>query len=244
MLVVASMSWHRARRLLVQSVFALIPLVTIKLSGSVQDAIRFYRGDLSSFQLSFIPDMAKGAFVRVAFIELGPGAVTAEVDRTQPVGWTPRHDELELAEQPRVVIRPPQVKLDRAGLALLGSRQRSDRVALRSTSVSGWSIPSLLQRWTCLLQFIDATLTMSVGVFSGADHEPITGALGAINVNRLAMEFASKQSQGTDVLARFLADKVLGLVVIDNCDLKIEDRETIIARVESVLEHAPLRRSH
>lgn len=133
MLVAASMSRYRARRLLVQSVSALVLLLSPRLAGSVQDAIRLYRDDLSSFQLSFIPDMTKGVMARVAQIGLGPGAVTAEVDGTQPVGWTPRHDEVKRTEQPRVVISPPQVILDGAGIAVQGSRQRSDRVPLRST---------------------------------------------------------------------------------------------------------------
>ena len=70
-------------------------------------------------------------------------------------------------------------------------------------------------------------------------YEPIIEALGEINVDRLAMEFAAPQSHGVDVLRRFPADKVLGLGVIDHCDPHVERPEEVVARAEAALEHLP-----
>jgi 5-methyltetrahydropteroyltriglutamate--homocysteine methyltransferase len=75
--------------------------------------------------------------------------------------------------------------------------------------------------------------------FSDGGYEPIIDALGAINVTRFAMEFSAPESHGVEVLARFPKDKVLGLGVIDHCDPKVEDAETVIARVEAALRYLP-----
>ena len=70
-------------------------------------------------------------------------------------------------------------------------------------------------------------------------YEPIIDALGEINVQRFAMEFAAPESRGADVLARFPKDKVLGLGVIDHCERTVETPEQVAARAEAALEHVP-----
>ncbi|MBI4304992.1 MAG: cobalamin-independent methionine synthase II family protein [Chloroflexi bacterium] len=78
--------------------------------------------------------------------------------------------------------------------------------------------------------------------FSEGGYEPIIEALGEINVTRFAMEFAAPQSHGVDVLARFPKGKILGLGVIDHCDSKVEDPETVVSRVEAALKYLPAER--
>jgi 5-methyltetrahydropteroyltriglutamate--homocysteine methyltransferase len=73
--------------------------------------------------------------------------------------------------------------------------------------------------------------------YSDGGYEAIIDALGEINVDRLAMEFAAPQSHGVDVLARFPKGKVLGLGVIDHCDPEVESPEKVVARVEAALRH-------
>ncbi len=68
-------------------------------------------------------------------------------------------------------------------------------------------------------------------------YEPIIDALGEVNVQRFAMEFAAPESHGVDVLARFPADKVLGLGVIDHCEREVETPEQVAARVEAALTY-------
>ncbi len=75
--------------------------------------------------------------------------------------------------------------------------------------------------------------------FSDGGYAPIIDALGAIKVTRFAMEFSAPQSHGVEVLARFPRNKVLGLGVIDHCDPKVEDPETVIGRVEAALRYLP-----
>ena len=73
-------------------------------------------------------------------------------------------------------------------------------------------------------------------------YEPIIDALGEINVQRFAMEFAAPESHGVDVLARFPKDKVLGLGVIDQCEGTVETPEEVAARVEAALLHVDAER--
>lgn len=70
-------------------------------------------------------------------------------------------------------------------------------------------------------------------------YHPIIDALGEIDVDRLAMEFAAPQSHGVDCLARFPKGKTLGLGVIDHCDPEIESPEVVVERVEAALEYVP-----
>ena len=56
------------------------------------------------------------------------------------------------------------------------------------------------------------------------------------------MEFAAPESNGTDVLARFPGDKVLGLGVVDPVDSEIESVDTVVRRVHEALGHVPAER--
>ncbi|MSQ35485.1 MAG: hypothetical protein EXR57_06740 [Dehalococcoidia bacterium] len=75
--------------------------------------------------------------------------------------------------------------------------------------------------------------------FSDSGYEPVIEAMGEINVTRFAMEFAAPQSHGVGVLAKFPKDKILGLGVIDHCDARVEDTETVVSRVEAALRFVP-----
>ena len=68
-------------------------------------------------------------------------------------------------------------------------------------------------------------------------YEAIIEALGDIQVERFAMEFAAPQSHGIDALSQFPKDKVLGLGVIDHCDAAIESPEDVVARAEAAMKH-------
>jgi 5-methyltetrahydropteroyltriglutamate--homocysteine methyltransferase len=63
-----------------------------------------------------------------------------------------------------------------------------------------------------------------------------------MNVQRFAMEFATPDAGGIDVLRKFPADKVLGLGVIDHTDTHVETPEEVAARVERSMEFVPKER--
>ena len=73
-------------------------------------------------------------------------------------------------------------------------------------------------------------------------YEVIIGALGRINVQRFAMEFATPDAGGIEALRDFPADKLLGLGVIDHTDPHVETPEEVVARVEAALEFLPKER--
>jgi 5-methyltetrahydropteroyltriglutamate--homocysteine methyltransferase len=73
-------------------------------------------------------------------------------------------------------------------------------------------------------------------------YEPIIDALGEINVDRFAMEFAAPQSHGIGVLARFPKSKTLGLGVIDHCDTTVETPEIVMDRAEAALKYVDMGR--
>ena len=75
--------------------------------------------------------------------------------------------------------------------------------------------------------------------YGDGGYEPIIDALGDINVDRFAMEFAAPESHGVDVLARFPRTKVLGLGVVDQIDRNVETPGIVIDRVEAALKHVP-----
>lgn len=78
--------------------------------------------------------------------------------------------------------------------------------------------------------------------YAEGGYEPIIDALGEINVDRFAMEFAAPESHGAESLAHFPANKILGLGVIDQVEPEIETPEQIIVRVEAALRHVPAER--
>lgn len=73
-------------------------------------------------------------------------------------------------------------------------------------------------------------------------YDLIIGALGRMNVDRFAMEFATPDAGGIEVLSEFPPDKVLGLGVIDQTDPHIETPEEVVARVERAMEYVPKER--
>ena len=73
-------------------------------------------------------------------------------------------------------------------------------------------------------------------------YDLIIGALAQMNVQRFAMEFATPDAGGVDVLRRFPDDKVLGLGVIDHTDPHVETPEEVVARVERAMEFVPAER--
>lgn len=78
--------------------------------------------------------------------------------------------------------------------------------------------------------------------YADGGYEPIIDALGDINVDRFAMEFAAPESHGVDVLARFPKSKILGLGVIDQVDTNVETTELVMDRVEEALKYVPVDR--
>ena len=63
-----------------------------------------------------------------------------------------------------------------------------------------------------------------------------------MNVDRFAMEFATPDAGGIDVLSRFPNDKMLGLGVIDHTDPHVETPEEVAARAEAAMEYVPRER--
>ena len=70
-------------------------------------------------------------------------------------------------------------------------------------------------------------------------YDPIMSALGQMNVQRFAMELATPDAGGLDVLRHFPQDKVLGLGVIDHTDPHIETPEEVADRAERAMEFVP-----
>ena len=73
-------------------------------------------------------------------------------------------------------------------------------------------------------------------------YDLIIDALGEMNVHRFAMEFATPDAGGIEVLRRFPQSKVLGLGVIDHTDPHVETPEEVVARVERAMEYVPKER--
>ena len=73
-------------------------------------------------------------------------------------------------------------------------------------------------------------------------YDLIIEALGRMNVQRFAMEFATPDAGGVDVLKDFPKDKILGLGVIDHTDAHVETPQEVVARVEKAMEYVPKER--
>ncbi len=73
-------------------------------------------------------------------------------------------------------------------------------------------------------------------------YDPIMGALDRMRVHRFAMEFATPDAGGIEVLAQFPRGKLLGLGVIDHTDPKIETPHTVAARAEAAMQYVPAER--
>ena len=73
-------------------------------------------------------------------------------------------------------------------------------------------------------------------------YDLIIDALGEMNVDRFAMEFATPDAGGIGVLKDFPVHKTLGLGVIDHTDPHIETPEEVAARAEAAMEYVPRER--
>ena len=73
-------------------------------------------------------------------------------------------------------------------------------------------------------------------------YDPIMEALGHMNVDRIAMEFATPDAGGVESLRQFPEDKILGLGVIDHTDRYVETPKEVVSRVERVMEFVPAER--
>ena len=73
-------------------------------------------------------------------------------------------------------------------------------------------------------------------------YDLIIDALGEMNVDRLAMEFATPDAGGIEVLKDFPSDKHLGLGVIDHTDRHVETPQEVTARAEAAMEYVPKER--
>ena len=73
-------------------------------------------------------------------------------------------------------------------------------------------------------------------------YDLIIEALGDMNVERFAMEFATPDAGGVAALKNFSSDKTLGLGVIDHTDRHVETPEEVVARAEAAMEYVPKER--
>ena len=73
-------------------------------------------------------------------------------------------------------------------------------------------------------------------------YDLVIGALGRMNVHRFAMEFATPDAGGIEVLADFPEDKLLGLGVIDHTDINVETPEIVMERAEAAMRYVPAER--
>ena len=73
-------------------------------------------------------------------------------------------------------------------------------------------------------------------------YDLIVGALGRMHVHRFAMEFATPDAGGIEVLAEFPEDKLLGLGVIDHTDINVETPEIVVERAEAAMQYVPAER--
>lgn len=73
-------------------------------------------------------------------------------------------------------------------------------------------------------------------------YDLIMGALGQMRVHRFAMEFATPDAGGIEVLSQFPDDKMLGLGVIDHTDPRVETPEIVAARAEAAMRYIPVER--
>lgn len=70
-------------------------------------------------------------------------------------------------------------------------------------------------------------------------YDLIIEALGHMNVDRFALEFATPVAGGVNVLKKFPDNKILGFGTIDHTDKNIETPDIIINRVKAAMEYIP-----
>jgi len=66
---------------------------------------------------------------------------------------------------------------------------------------------------------------------------PIFGALKKMNIDLLALEFASEEISSMEILKNFPEDKILGLGAIDVLSERIDSTERIVSRVEEAIKY-------
>ena len=77
---------------------------------------------------------------------------------------------------------------------------------------------------------------------TSGSYDLIIEALGEMNVRRFAIELATPDAGGLNILRRFPDDKVLGLGVVDHTDIHVETPEEIVERTERAMEFVPMER--
>ena len=77
---------------------------------------------------------------------------------------------------------------------------------------------------------------------SSGPYDLIKSAFYRMNVERFAIEFATPDAGGIDILKDFPEDKILGLGVIDHTDPNIEKAEDVVKRVEDAMKFVPVER--
>ena len=73
-------------------------------------------------------------------------------------------------------------------------------------------------------------------------YDLIIDALERMNVDRFAIELATPDAGGIEILENFPADKILGLGAIDHTDLNVETPELVVQRVEAAMQYVPAER--
>jgi len=172
------------------------------------------------------PELSAGVYpTRTAFMEACAPIIREEIGRLLEMGV----EQVQI-DDPELLMLVDQGYRDRLGIS---DTDRAIELAVGMiNSVAEGHDPARLSLHLCHGHY-----NRQRGTEGG--YEPIIDALGEVNVQRFAMEFAAPQSHGVDVLARFPEGKILGLGVIDHCEPVVESPEEVVARVEAALKHVP-----
>ncbi|MBM4435715.1 MAG: cobalamin-independent methionine synthase II family protein [Actinobacteria bacterium] len=175
------------------------------------------------------PEHSTGAYpTREAFLEACIPILNGELRRLAKAGV----DALQL-DDPWLALLVDPVYRERAGIADI-----EHEIDLAITGVNG-AVEGVDH------PFISVHLCHAHGNRRHSTRGPyhlIIGALARMQVQRLAMEFATPDAGGIDVLRDFPNDKVLGLGVIDHTDVHVESPATVVARAEAALQYVPRER--
>jgi 5-methyltetrahydropteroyltriglutamate--homocysteine methyltransferase len=209
-------------------------------SDLATDAARFLQGRTERRTIVPLPspyilgwrlwkaEISAGAYpTREAFIDACIPIVRDEIGKLAALGI----DHVQL-DEPWLLMMADPAHRERVGAGEL-SEQIELCVRVINETVAGAAVPLSLH--LCHGHF-DRRRSTDVG------YEPIIEALGRIDVQRLAMEFAAPQSHGIEALREFPADKVLGLGVIDHCDTRVETPEDVARRAEAATAYVDAER--
>jgi len=168
-------------------------------------------------------ELSSGAYpTREEFIDACIPIVREEIRKLAALGV----DHVQL-DEPWLLMMADPAHRDRVGAGEL-SEEIALCVRTVNEAVTGAEIPLSLH--LCHGHFNRQRST-------DTGYEPIIEALGDIQVERLAMEFAAPQSHGIESLREFPRDKVLGLGVIDHCDPRIESPEDVVSRAQMAMKY-------